>query len=123
MVGSKWYEYLNKSKLTPPDWVFGVVWPILYVLIGLSMYFNKPQKDDIKLITFFSLQMFFNLIWTTIFFKLQMPRLALFDLFLTLLFTILYFIESIDLSKYLLIPYILWLLLAFYLNAYIVYKN
>lgn len=123
MENNKWYDYLNKSKLTPPDWVFGVVWTILYILIGLSFGLNKPNKDDTKLIVFFTLQLFFNLIWTSIFFKFKMIKLALFDLFLTLLFTILYFIESNNIGKYLLIPYILWLLLAFYLNMYIVYFN
>ena len=123
MENNKWYDYLNKSKLTPPDWVFGVVWTVLYILIGLSFGLNKPNKNDTKLIVFFTLQLFFNLIWTSIFFKFKMIKLALFDLFLTLLFTILYFIESNNIGKYLLIPYILWLLLAFYLNAYIVYFN
>ena len=123
MENNKWYDYLNKSKLTPPDWVFGVVWTVLYILIGLSFGLNKPNKNDTKLIVFFTLQLVFNLIWTSIFFKFKMIKLALFDLFLTLLFTILYFIESNNIGKYLLIPYILWLLLAFYLNAYIVYFN
>ena len=87
------------------------------------MYFNNPSKNDYELITYFSLQLFFNLIWTTIFFKLQMTRLALFDLFLIILFAVLYFIKSSEISKYLLIPYLLWLSLAFYLNAYIVINN
>lgn len=120
-----WYKKLNKSSLTPPDYVFGIVWPILYIMIFTSIILNLYNNNKYCLncpITFFILQLVFNLIWTTIFFTYKKILLGLIDLFLVILFTIIYMTKVNGLSLYLMIPYICWLLLAFYLNLYI-YKN
>ena len=67
----KWYDNLKKSKLTPPNWVFGTVWPILYTTLAVSFYLIKKEEKCNQWCepNFFSLQMFFNLIWTWLFFK------------------------------------------------------
>jgi benzodiazapine receptor len=115
-----WYKNLNKSPLSPPDYVFSLVWLILYVLIIISFILNINNKNAL---IFFILQLFFNLIWTYIFFNLKNPELSLLDLLLVIIFSILYFININQTGKYLIIPYILWLLFAFYLNLYVVIYN
>ena len=124
-----WYNSLKKAPWTPPNYVFGIIWPILYVLMFISLFLitkNKKCSGFCTAIILFFIQLFFNLIWTTIFFSLKMPKLALFDLGLVIGFTLLtikYFYKISKLSSYLLLPYITWLLLAFSLNSYIVIYN
>tara|TARA_B110000977_G_C10926125_1_gene435163 strand:+ start:483 stop:917 length:435 start_codon:yes stop_codon:yes gene_type:complete len=128
-----WYKNLKKSKLNPPSWVFGVMWPILYTsmiiyLITMIRYYNGTTIRIYKYIPLilFTIQLFFNLIWTTLFFKLKRFRLALLDLFLTLIFTIATIIFTIKINLFaslILIPYTLWLSFATYLNIFIVLKN
>ena len=126
---NKWYNNLKKAPFSPPDYVFGIVWPILYTLMAISTYLvwtNKKCYPYCSAITYFNIQLFFNLIWTTLFFKLNMPKLALLDTVLILGFTMITFKKYFKISKsaaYILIPYITWLYLAFMLNAYIVVYN
>ena len=128
-MDNKWYDNLKKSKLTPPNWVFGTVWPILYTTLAVSFYLIKKEEkcnEWCEPLNFFSLQMFFNLIWTWLFFKQKKIKLAVLDIALVIIFTILTMIKFFKINKYttyILIPYILWLLLAFYLNLYIVLNN
>ena len=125
----KWYNNLKKSKLNPPSWVFGTVWPILYITLAISFYLlkkNKKCSSWCNPLTFFIIQMFFNLIWTNLFFKFKKIKLALLDLILVIIFTFLTMKESYNINKYstyILIPYFIWLLFAFYLNFYIVLNN
>lgn len=123
-----WYKNLKKSKLNPPSWVFGVVWPILYstMIIYLVIMIRSYDNSHKLPLIFFSVQLFFNLIWTTIFFKYKRFKLALLDLLLTLGFTIATIVSTFRLNltaSLILIPYVLWLFLATYLNSYIVVKN
>ena len=129
-----WYKNLKKSKLTPPDYVFGIVWSFLYILMFIAfllvvLEMKKPDYDKnlINLsVVFFLIQLFFNLSWTTLFFSLKKPKLALFDIALTIIFTgitIYYFYQVNYIAAYLLIPYFLWISFASYLNLYIVIKN
>lgn len=125
----EWYNKLNKSSLTPPNWVFGVVWPILYAMMGVSMFIYL-KSNNYKIfscaVLLFLVQLVLNLSWTRIFFKNKNTKLALFVLFLVIIFTILTYRSMRRINKnasMLLIPYILWLLFAFYLNFYIVLNN
>ena len=126
---NQWYKNLKKAPFTPPSYVFGIVWPILYTLMAISTYLvwtNEKCYPYCSAITFFLIQLFFNLIWTTLFFKLNMPKLALLDKALILGFTIFTFQKYLQINKiaaYILIPYIAWLCLAFILNAYIIIYN
>ena len=123
------YKTLNKAPWTPPNYVFGIVWSILYIMMGSAfiIVWNNPQCFPFcnPLLTFI-IQLGFNLIWTTLFFKMQMPIASLFDIILIIIFTIFTYVQFLPISQlasYLLIPYILWLLLAFSLNLYIVIFN
>jgi translocator protein len=123
---NNWYKTLKKSPLTPPDYVFSIVWPILYLMIfgsiGINLY-NKPKFCLNCPITFFGLQLIFNLIWTTIFFRYKQILLGLIDLLLVIIFTIIYMTKVNDISLYLMIPYICWLCFAFYLNLHTFNNN
>tara|TARA_B100000508_G_C11445610_1_gene271186 strand:+ start:603 stop:986 length:384 start_codon:yes stop_codon:yes gene_type:complete len=126
---NEWYTTLNKAPWTPPGWVFGVVWSILYCFMTLSfllVWTNKKCYPFCKELVYFFIQLFFNLMWTPIFFEYQMPQLALLDLMATYLFTYLTYVQFNKINKFaglLLIPYLGWLSLAFTLNAYIVLNN
>lgn len=129
MYNKQWYNTLEKSPLSPPNYVFGIVWPILYVMMFLSLYLvwtNQKCYPYCPPITLFIVHLALNMMWTTIFFKWQMPKLALLDLILILglvglSYTQFYQIQKV--SAYLLIPYLLWLCFALHLNLYIVVYN
>lgn len=125
----EWYNRLNKSKYTPSSWVFGVVWPILYICMIISFIIvkrNEKCKNYCNPLKFFTIQLLFNLIWTTIFFKFKNIKLALLDLILIIIFTLITIIQFYKISliaTLFLIPYFLWLCFALYLNLYIVFNN
>ena len=126
-----WYDHLHKSPLTPPDNVFGIVWPILYTLMLISLVLliiNRTRNTPlmIRCYVVFGLQLIFNILWPIIFFGQRQIRWGLADLILTDIFTIVtiyFFYKVYPISAYLLIPYVLWILFATYLNLYIVIKN
>ena len=123
MENNEWYKNLKKSLLTPPGYVFKIVWSILYLFITLSFIFNKKYCLNCKENILFIIQLFLNLSWTPIFFKFKMIKLSLFIILFIIYFTIRYINTSKTISKVLLIPYILWLFIAFYFNLYIVINN
>ena len=126
---NEWYRKLNKAPWTPPDWVFGVVWPILYLLMGVSfllVWINKKCYPYCNPLLYFLIQLGFNLMWTTLFFQYKKPEWAMLDLILTYVFTFYTYVEFKTISNkasLLLIPYLTWLSLAFTLNAYVVFYN
>ena len=123
----KWYKNLKKSPLTPPDYVFGIVWPILYFL--LLIYFILALQEENKMpLVYFMIQLILNLLWTTVFFKKRNVNLAMYMLIAILFFTILsglemYYKNNNILLPLLLVPYIIWLSFAGYLNFYIIFNN
>jgi tryptophan-rich sensory protein len=127
---STWYVDLAKPPFNPPGWIFGVVWPILYVMMGISAFliWNKgiDNKQARVVLGLFVLQLLLNGLWTPIFFGLQMMGLALAEIILlwvTILATILAFWRISKIAAYLLMPYILWVSFAVALNAAIWHLN
>ena len=126
---NNWYENLNKAPWSPPNYVFGIIWPILYVLMFISfflVYFNKKCYPYCKPITYFLIQLVLNLSWTTVFFRFRQLLLGLVMIVAIILITLYtaYKFYSINrLASALLIPYILWLCVAFSLNLYIILMN
>ena len=116
-----WYQNLNKSPLNPPGFVFGIVWPFLYLLMSISAYRTFDQTKNL-----FFIQLFFNALWSWLFFAFQLPMIALLNIwlliYLNIKVNIRMFIED-KLSSFLYIPYVLWLLFASYLNLFIVISN
>ena len=116
-----WYQDLIKSPLNPPGYVFGIVWPILYLLMAISAFrtFNETRN-------LFLIQLLFNAIWSWLFFTFQMPFIALLNIWLLIYLNIklnLKMFNQDKLSGFLFIPYILWLFFASYLNLFIVLNN
>ena len=123
----KWYKNLKKSPLTPPDYVFGIVWPILYFLLLIYLIMALQEKNKIPLV-YFMIQLILNLFWTTVFFRKKNINLAMYMLVAILFFTILsgmemYYKNNNILLPLLLVPYIIWLSFAGYLNFYIIFNN
>ena len=116
-----WYLSLNKSELNPPSYVFGIVWPILYVLMMISAYLAHKRIYGI-----FIIQLVFNAAWSWLFFRFQMPLISLIDIYLlialNLYITALMYKEN-KLAFILFIPYVLWISFASYLNLFIVINN
>jgi tryptophan-rich sensory protein len=116
-----WYQELNKSSLNPPGYVFGIVWPILYILMSISAVRTFEKTRNL-----FLLQLFFNAIWSWLFFAFHMPIIALLNIWLLIALNIrlvinMFKIDSI--SGFLFVPYIVWLFFASYLNLFIVINN
>jgi len=116
-----WYQQLAKSSLNPPGYVFGIVWPILYLLMSISAFrtFNETKK-------LFLTQLLFNALWSWLFFAFQMPLIALVNIWLLIYLNFklnLKMFYQDKLSGLLFIPYVIWLFFASYLNLFIVINN
>ena len=126
---NKWYKNLKTAPWTPPPYVFGIVWPILYIFLMISVslvLFDKQCFPYCSPITYFILQMILNLSWTTIFFRYQQILLGLITIVSMLglaIITMIQFYPINHLAAYLLIPYILCLGVALSLNLYIFLYN
>lgn len=125
-----WYNTLNHSMLTPAGWVFSVVWTILYFLIGLALFFIMQTHDEHYskngAYVLFAINIIFNACWSFAFFGAEMPEVALLILTALIVTVILMareFFRINHLAFWLIVPYILWLFFAFYLNGTIIYLN
>ena len=116
-----WYLSLNKSELNPPGYVFGIVWPILYVLMMISAFLTYK-----KVFVIFNIQLIFNAAWSWLFFRYQMPLVSLLDIYLLIMMNI-YILKLIyhesKIAFLLFLPYVLWISFASYLNLFIVINN
>jgi translocator protein len=116
-----WFKTLNKPFFNPPNWIFGPMWTLLYLLMGLACYFiwtsdNEARKSALKI---YAVQLFFNFLWSFLFFYFKNPALALVDIFLMLItisMTIISFSKISKKAAWLLVPYLLWVLFATALN-------
>ena len=116
-----WYEGLIKSPLNPPSYVFGIVWPILYVIMAFVSF---KVADKIALI--FTIQLIFNAAWSWLFFYFHIPVVALIDIAILIYLNqrILLIINKESRSLfYLYLPYLIWLSFAAFLNASIIWLN
>lgn len=118
-----WYVTLIKPEFAPPNWVFAPVWTILFLLMGIATFlvWNKGlERKDVRIaLGTFGSQLILNTLWSIIFFGQQSPGLALLEialLWLAILATIIAFYKISRPAAYLLIPYILWVSFASYLN-------
>ena len=121
MFKSVWYYNLTKPPLAPPDWIFPPVWSILYfsMLVALLLYLFKPAQYKKSGYIYFAVQLILNLLWTPTFFYLQNMFLALIVIILLDIFVILTiksFYKVSKISGLILIPYLIWILFATYLN-------
>jgi len=119
-----WYAQLNKPPWNPPDWLFGPVWTLLYILMGVAAWLvwrsGWPAAHVRLAVMTFAVQLVFNVLWSIIFFGLRSPGPALVEiviLWLLVLATTVQFFRLTSLAGYLMLPYLLWVSFASALNA------
>lgn len=124
-VNSDWYLQANKAPWTPPGWVFGVAWTTIMILYSVYWAFLMSKLlNKTKAWLFFGVLWFLNVIWNPIFFTWHLPLLGLVTisfLFGGLAYLYKYYYRTIQKQSYLLLPYLLWLIIAWSLNAYVVF--
>jgi benzodiazapine receptor len=125
-----WYAGLAKPFFVPPSWAFGVVWPILYAMMGISVFLiwsRGTTESQVRVaLGLFALQLVLNGLWTPIFFGLRMMALALIEIVLlwtAILVTTLAFWRICKTAACLLLPYLAWVSFAIALNAALWYLN
>lgn len=146
VVQSNWYVWITKPALNPPSWLFGPVWTSLYFLIGISLYlvwknnweiknpfFHENKKAwnrwserlwtgdlyKINAISVFGVQYILNILWSYIFFGLRSPFFSLIEIlafWISIVYVIINFYRISKLAAYLLLPYLIWVSFATYLN-------
>lgn len=123
------FETIDKPPLSPPGWLFPVVWTILYVLMGVALYkviTTKTKEEKLPDIISFGVQLFFNFFWSIIFFNAQAYLFAfvwLLLLWVAIVANIYFFSKINQTSAKLLIPYLVWVTFAGYLNLGIYILN
>ncbi|MBQ4133190.1 MAG: tryptophan-rich sensory protein [Desulfovibrionaceae bacterium] len=124
----EWYPFLEKPALTPPGWVFFVVWTVLYIMMGLSIalvrWGRHPHRRLLTIV--FIVQLTVNFLWSVAFFMLRNPTGGLTLIVILFLLLLLYIHKSWQANRFsscLFIPYLAWVGFAFYLNLYIVLYN
>jgi len=125
-----WYAFLHKPFFSPPNFVFGPVWTTLYALMGISVYliFEAKIKRQEKnyLLMIFSLQLFLNFLWSVIFFGMHLLIPAFIEIIFLWGIILLLIIKFHKFSKpasYLLVPYLLWVSFASFLNLFVAILN
>ena len=118
----EWYKNLVQPALTPPGWIFGLVWTLLYILMGIAAWLVWQRYGLARAawpLGLFILQLGLNALWSYLFFGLRNPGLAFLDivaLWLTILATLMAFWQYYPPAGQLLLPYLLWVSFAVYLN-------
>lgn len=124
-----WYQGLSKHDWNPPNWIFGPVWTVLYLSMGISVWIvwkNFGLRTAAIPIGFFIAQLILNAIWSWLFFGLHSPALALVDiagLWFLILITVIMFWRLNTAAGALLLPYLGWVSFATLLNYYIWHLN
>jgi steroid 5-alpha reductase family enzyme/tryptophan-rich sensory protein len=121
-----WYASIIKPSFNPPNWVFGPVWTLLYILMGIALALAIRAKARTAAYVAFGVQLLLNTLWSILFFGLSSPVLAFICIILlwgSILATILLFWKQSRLAASLLIPYLLWVSFATVLNGAIMLLN
>lgn len=123
MQHTLWFNSLNKPFWNPPPMMLGVIWLIIYLLLGFSLWYilisktTSKQKKEAGLS--FTIQLALNFLWSFLFYRYQSASLAIlaFILFsISIILNIIYFYKISKLSSLLLIPYLLWTIFVTILN-------
>ncbi len=114
-----YYQTLNKPSWNPPNWLFGPVWTVLYIMISISIAIIWHKSNDKTAMLLFGIQLVLNFFWSLIFFRWQSPGFALIEILAMLFFivlTVLAFRKINMTAFYLMIPYLCWVSFATFLN-------
>ena len=124
---SDWYQSLNKAPWTPPGWVFGAAWSLIMICLSLFMAYAWGSTGNKRfLITIFIVQWILNVAWNPVFFRFHFVFPGLITIIaLTLVVTYIFikYLPELKLISLLLLPYIMWLIIATSLNGYIWLRN
>ena len=120
-----WYQSLNKLSFSPPNWIFGPVWTILYAFMSVAIWvvYEKSKKNELdfskKILKYYFYHLVVNFSWSFIFFYFHLIFLAFINILIIIIAVILlmslYFPRS-KISFILMIPYLLWVIFAAVLN-------
>ncbi len=118
-----WYQALEKPVLTPPSWVFGPVWIILYLMLGVALYLVWTRRVGGRArrlwLRLFFVQLVLNTLWSFLFFGLQNPQFAFFEILVLLASIVGLIVLALRFDKRvagLLVPYLVWVSFASYLT-------
>lgn len=122
------FDKIAKPPLTPPSIVFPIVWTILYTLMGVSsaIIYNEKHIKRNRALVVYALQLFFNFMWSILFFNYELYLLSaiwLAVMIALIIYMIKLFYEIKPIAAYLQIPYLIWCLFALYLNIAIFILN
>ena len=125
-----WYASINKPSFSPPNWIFGPVWSLLYLLMAIAAYLIWQKGLDNKAVqialVLFAIQLGLNSLWSIIFFGWHSPFYAFIEiifLWLSILLTIIQFFSLSATAGWLMVPYILWVSFASILNCFVMILN
>lgn len=127
---STWYASLAKPSFTPPSWLFGPAWIVLYALIGIALYLvwergaGKPKFRNAMLA--FGAQLVLNVMWSFAFFGLHSPAygvIVIVALWIAILAAVITFYRISRAAAYALVPYLIWVTFAAILNMFVFLMN
>lgn len=129
-TGKELYLSIERPPLSPPGWIFGIVWPILYLLMGIASYRIYMKEEIIKKgsnsIFIYGIQLILNFLWPILFFGLRLYGVAFLELIVLFIFIVITFIKFYKVDKtaaFLILPYLLWTIFAGYLNFGVWFLN
>ena len=127
---SDWYSNLDKPSFTPPGWIFGPVWTVLYTLMAAStviVWQKGLASAEVRMaLIHYLVQLFLNALWTPLFFGFEMPLLAFIDIVLlwaAIILTVLAFLRVSRYAGFLMVPYLVWTTFAAVLNFSLWFLN
>ncbi|MEJ6792757.1 MAG: TspO/MBR family protein [Lacinutrix sp.] len=121
-----WYTNLNQAPWTPPGWVFGAAWTLIMICFSIYLGYLFFKVDNTRLKLAFALQVVLNVSWNYVFFNQHLVGLGLvvISALTVVIFTFFFSnFKKLKSKSYLLLPYMIWLLIATSLNAYILFNN
>lgn len=125
-----WYATVNKPSFNPPNWIFGPVWTLLYIMMGVAaglVWKAGWERKEVRIaLGIFVVQLLLNGLWSLIFFAWHSPMWALVEILVLLVFIILTIVRFKPINStaaYLLLPYLAWVSFATVLTAAIWYLN
>jgi translocator protein len=126
---TSWYSRLNKPSFNPPNFIFGPVWTLLYILMGISSYLIWAKRHSFyatKSLFVYGIQLILNFSWSIVFFGLKLPLGAFINvllLWISIISMIILFYKVDKKAAFLQVPYLLWVSFASVLNYFIVLLN
>lgn len=126
-AASDWYQNLNKAPWTPPGWVFGAAWALIMICFAIYMAqaWDRVTNQN-KLLLLFTAQWILNVLWNPVFFRyhqISLGLLVIIALTLLVAYILIRYLPELKTQSLLILPYLIWLLIATSLNGYIFLKN